>query len=128
MMQTKQERVQDIKAQDQFYKVLDKYFDAGWRDWVKSIHQQNDISNLRMFKILSTLKGNDFVGDLINLMGKKNRHAYLRLTKTSKGILLKDARYKTIPELMINKYTSGSYREGEVYIQVKENRWITFVF
>lgn len=125
---TKQERLQELKAQDHIYKVLDKYFDAGWREWVKGIRRQNDISNLRMFKILSILKGNDFVSDLIKLMGKKNKSAYLQLTKKPKGILLKDNRFKTIPELMINKYPSGTYREGEVFIQINKNRWVYFIF
>ena len=125
---TKQERLNELKAQDQFYKVLDKYFDAGWKSFVKGIQQENDISNVRMFKILAALKGNDFVADLIKLMGKNHKHAYLELTKKPKGILLKDSRFKTIPDLMIDKYTAGSYREGKVYVQVKSDRWVGFVF
>jgi hypothetical protein len=127
-MMTKQERLAELKAQEQLYKVLDKYFDAGWREFVKEIHRQNDVSNIRMFKILSQLKGNDFVADLIKLMGKQNKSALLKLTKTPKGILLKDNRFKSIPELMINKYPSGSYREGEVFLQIRHDRWVMFVF
>jgi hypothetical protein len=125
---TKQERLSDLKVQEQFYKVLDKEFDKGWRDWVNDIYKQNDISNLRTLKILSALKGNDFIADLIKLMGKKNKHAYLNLTRKPKGILLKDNRFENIPELMINKYPSGSYREGEVFVHVKDDRWVYFVF
>lgn len=125
---TKQERLSELKVQDQFYKVLDKYFDDGWKSFVKGIQQENDISNVRLFKILASLKGNDFVADLIKLMGKHHKHAYLELTKNPKGILLKDSRFKTIPELMIDKYTAGSYREGKVYVQVKPDRWVGFVF
>lgn len=125
---TRQERLAELKVQEQFYKVLDKYFDAGWKNWVKGIQQQNDVSNVRMFKILSELKGNDFVADLIKLMGKHNKHAYLELTKKPKGILLKDSRFKNISELIIDKYPSGSYREGKVFVQVKPDRWVGFVF
>jgi hypothetical protein len=125
---TKQERISELKEQDKFYKVLDKYFDAGWRNWVKGIQQKNDISNVRMFKILSAIKGNDFVADLIKLMGKQNKSALLRLTKKPKGVLLKDNRFKNIPELMINKYTAGAYRDGEVFVQVNDSRWVYFVF
>ena len=125
---TKGERLQELRMQDQFYKILDKYFDAGWEKYVEGIQQQNDISNVRMFKILAAIRGNDFVSDLISLMGKKNKRALLRLTKKPKGILLKDNRYKSIPELMINKYPSGSYRDGEVYVQVRSDRWVWFVF
>lgn len=125
---TKQERLDELKAQEQFYKILDREFDKGWREWVKDIHRQNDVSNLRMFKILSALKGNDFVSDLIKLIGRHNKHARLNLTKKPKGLVLKDNRFKNIPELMINKYPSGSYREGEVFVQVKADRWVGFVF
>jgi hypothetical protein len=126
---TKAERLQELKIQEGFYKALDKYFDAGWRSWVKEIQHQNDISNLRMFKILSALKGNDFVSDLIDLMkSTKNKSAYLELTRKPKGVLLTDNRYKSIPEFMIEKYPSGSYRQGKLFIQVTKNRWVSFVF
>lgn len=125
---TKQQRLSELKEQDKLYKCLDKIFDAGWRNWVKEIHRENDISNIRMFKILSSLKGADFVIDLIKLMGKRNKSALLKLTKHPKGILLKDNRFATIPEMMLEKYPSGSYREGKVHIQVREDRWISFVF
>lgn len=125
---TKQERLNELKDRERFYKVLDKYFDAGWKHWVQGIQQQNDVSNVRLLKILSQIKGNDFVADLIALMGKKNKHAYLELTRKPKGIVLKDGRFANIPELMIDKYTSGSYREGKVFIQIKKDRWVSFVF
>jgi hypothetical protein len=125
---TKAERLQQLKDQESFYKVLDKYFDAGWRDFVKEIHRKNDVSNIRMFKLLSAINGNDFVADLIKLMGRQNKSALIKLTKKPKGILLKDSRFKNIPELMVNKYPSGSYKEGEIFIQVHPDRWITFVY
>lgn len=125
---TKQERLQELKQEKQFHKVLDKYFDKGWREFVKSVQGENDISNIRMFKTLSAIRGNDFVADLIQLMGKKNKHALLRLSKNPKGIPIKDNRFATIPELLIYKYTAGAYREGEVYVKVREGTWIWFVF
>lgn len=125
---TKQARLSELKAQDKFAKIIMKEFDAGWREWVKDIYQQNHISNLRMFKILNSIKGSDFITDLISLMGKKNKFALLNLTKKPKGILLKDDRFKTIPEIMINKYPSSSYREGEIFIQINAERWVYFVF
>lgn len=125
---TKKERIADLKEEEKLYKVLDQYFDAGWREWVKEIRKGNDISNLRMFKILASIKGTDFINDLIALMGKKNKSAYLELTKHPKGMLLQDSRFKTIPEIMIDKYPSTSYRQGKVFIQVNHNRWVSFVF
>lgn len=126
---TKAERLEELKVQDAFYKVLDKYFDAGWREFVKGIRAANDISNFRMFKIVRNLKGNDFVKDLIAFMSStKNKHALLELSKEPKGMKFKDARYKTIPELWIDKYPSGQYREGDVYFQIKDDRWLKFTF
>lgn len=125
---TKKERLQDLKEQDRFYKVIDRYFDEGWKNWVRGIQHQNDISNVRLFKILSRIKGNDFVADLIRLMGKKNKSALLQLTNNPKGVLLKDNRFETIPEIMIDKYPSSSYREGKIFIQVNDSRWVSFVF
>lgn len=126
---TKAERLEQLKEEEQFHKVIDKYFDAGWKSFVKGIRAENDISNLRMFKILQKIKGPEFVADLIKFMKSTgHQHAYLELTKKPKGMLLKDSRFKTIPELMIEKYTSGSYREGKVYIRINENRWVKFTF
>lgn len=125
---TKTERLNQLKDQAKFHKVLDRHFDAGWRYFVNSIRAENDISNIRMFKILCEIKGSDFVKDLIKLMSTANKHAQLNLTKKPKGILLKDNRFKTIPEIMIEKYPSGSYRQGQIYIQIRHDRWVGFVF
>lgn len=128
-MQTKKERLLELKVQDKLYKELDKYFDAGWRQWVRGIEQKNNISNIRMFKILASIKSVEFVKDLTMLMtSTKNKFALLTLTKKPKGMLLKDSRFKTIPEIMIDKYPSGSYRQGKVFIQINTNRWVCFVF
>lgn len=124
----KEERLQELKEEEKFHKVLDKYFDAGWREFVKGIQGRNDLSNLRLLRILAKIKDADFVSDLLKLMGRKNKHARLELTKKPKGILLKDNRFPTIPELMILKYTTGAYREGEVYIPVDKERWVRFIF
>lgn len=111
------------------YKVFDKYFDAGWRNFVKGIRESNDISNLRLFKILASIKDSEFVADLIKLMrSMKSGHAYLTLTKNTKGVLLKNPKSENIPFYTVEKYPSGSYKEGRIYIQIKENRWVTFAF
>lgn len=126
---TKDERLQQLKDEKKLYKVFDRLFDAGWRNYVNDIRRKNDISNIRLFKILSRITGNDFVADLIKFMkSTKHEHAYLELTKKPKGMLLKDSRYKSIPEFMIDKYSAGSYREGKVYIQFAPDRWVSFVF
>jgi hypothetical protein len=125
---TKQERLDQLKEEEQLAKHLMKGFDRGWREWVRSIYKENDASNLRLFKVLSKVKGDDFVSDLISLMGKHNKHAKLWLTKNPNGILLNDSRFKTISQLMIEKHPSGSYRDGKVYIQVDDKRWVGFVF
>jgi len=126
---TKEERLIQLKDQEQLYKVLDRYFDAGWREFVRGIQSQNQISNLRVFRILSKIKGNDFVADLIALMKvMKQKYAYLSFTKNPKGVIIKDNRTKSITELMVEKFQSGSYREGKIYIQVRPDRWVTFVF
>ena len=127
---TKQDRLNELKAEKQLFKEIDKYFDAGWREWGKEIHRQNDLSNIRMFKILSKVKGVPFIVELTQFMEKiKLKSALICLTKKSpKGILVKDNRFKTIPEFTINKYTSGQYRQGELYIQILPDRWIYFVY
>lgn len=126
---TKSERLAELKAWDGLEKVLDKYFDAGWKNFIKDVRSKNDISNVRMFKILCLIKGSEFTADLADFMKKTgHKHALLELTTEPKGILMKDSRYPTIPELMIEKYPSGNYKKGAVYIHIKQNRWVTFVF
>lgn len=125
---SKAKRLKELKDEDKFFKTLDKYFDAGWREFVKNIDKKNDISNVRMFKILSVIKGNDFIADLMQLMGNKNKSALLMLTKKPKGILINDSRFKTIPNVIINKYTACAYAEGEIFIKVTFDRYVYFVF
>lgn len=125
---TKEERLQELKIEKKVYKEFDKYFDAGWKEFVKNIHARHDIANARTFRILSKLKGTDFVSDLKKLMGKKNKSALLEFSKKPKGMRLKDSRFETIPELMMNIFPSGSYRQGEVYVQFRHDRWVYFVF
>lgn len=126
---TKSERLQELKDQERLYKVLDRYFDAGWREFVREIWKKNDTSNFRMFKIISELRGNEFVEELIRLMKMmKSKHAVLKLTKKPKGILLNQAGFKHIPVMMVEKYPSGNYSEGAAYIELKGRHWLSFVF
>ena len=129
-MQTKAERLQELKVEEKFYKVLDRFFDAGWREYVKDIHRRNDVSNIRTFKILSQLKDVDFVRDLMKLMKlMKCEHALLNFTKKlpEKGVWLNDQRTKGIPKLYVWKYPSGQYCDCSIHIQVKENRFVYFI-
>lgn len=115
-------------SREQFYQALDNYFDEGWKHFVKDVQYRNSQSNQRMFRIIQALKGNEFLKDLIILMGKEHKYALVHLTRNPKGILLNNSKSIHIPKLIVNKYPSGSYREGEIYIQIKEDRWIWFVF
>lgn len=126
---TKSERLEELAFEKAFYKSLDKEFDKGWREFAKELSRRNDISNLRMLKILLSIKGEDFVNDLVAFMETtRNKSAYIEFTKRPKGMLLQDSRFPTIPELMVDKFRDGSYRQGRVYIQVTINRWIGFTF
>lgn len=128
---TKAERLQELKEEEhlqkQFHKVLNIHFNAGWREFVKDIQGRIDVSNVRTFKILSKLKGNEFVSDLRELMKMmKRKSAYLSFTKEAKGVLMKDNRVSNIPELWVYRASSPNYSDYQVFIQVNENRYVTF--
>lgn len=58
----------------------------------------------------------------------KREKARLKIVRNSEGVLLKDSRYHEIPEYWVKKNPSGSYSDAEIYIQVKQDRWVTFSF
>jgi len=124
---TKEERLQELRDQEELHKYFDKFFDAGWREFVKEIRRSNVKSNLRMFNILTKVQGVEFVTDLMQLMRDTgNWHSLLRLTKKPKGIYVKDGRYMTIPGIMMNPQPSTTFKQAEVYIKINDRHWIFF--
>jgi hypothetical protein len=57
----------------------------------------------------------------------KNKDAYIFLTRKPKGMILRDTRFKNIPELWVDQKQTGAYGNGAngcLYIQIMNNRWI----
>jgi len=129
---TKADRLQELKEQDRLYKVLDKYFDAGWRHFIKDIRKHNISSNNRLYKIIAAIKGWEFAGDVKGLMiDIKQQYALLTIVKEPMGIELKDSRYTTIPKIWVQQKSGSIYSgdaaigcTGSLCIQIKDDRWI----
>lgn len=125
---TKAERLEELKSEKQLHKALDKVMDAGWKAFVDDVRARNDLSNVRTFNILNQLKGKDFVKDLKGFMrSTKTEHTRILFAKKPAGILMKDRRYKTIPELMVDQQQIIIYGDipcGFIYIKITDNRWI----
>jgi len=126
---TKAERLEQLKQEEQLYKVLDKYFDAGWKEYVKGIRKQNVEANEELYKDILAIKGEEFVEDLKSLLKDiKLQHSLLTIATKPEGIELNDSRYTTIPKIWITQKLGSIYSEngltGSMCIQLKEDRWI----
>lgn len=105
---------------------LDDIFDRDWKAFVKTIRQENARSNRRLYKILTEIKGKSFVQSLDKIAKKLGGLPKIRVAREPKGILLKDNRYSGITEMWIDQKQTEEGATGQIYIQVKENRWVTF--
>lgn len=103
---------------------LEELFDAGWNDFVKSIRQENARSNRRLYKILTEIKGKSFVDSVKRLATEKGRLPKIRVSRCPAGIKLKDNRWSAIPEIWIDQKQTEDGAKGDMYVQVKENRWL----
>lgn len=125
---TKAERLEELKSEKQLHKAFDKVMDAGWKAFVDDVRARNALSNVRTFNILNQLKGKDFVKDLKGFMrSTKTEHTQILFTKKPAGILMKDRRYKNIPELMVDQQQISIYGDipcGFIYIKITDNRWV----
>lgn len=125
LVPTKAERLQQLREEDSFHKVLDKIFDRDWRRFCKEVSQKNTLSNQRLFKVLVSIKGKKFVADLIKLMAlTKTKGRFISLVRQTSGVLLKDRRFATIPEWWIDQRAFEDGIAGKFYIQVRKDRWI----
>lgn len=109
---------------------LDDMFDAGWKDFVRARRQANARSNRRLFKLLRRIKSDSFVHSLNQFSKINGGLPQVRVSRSPKGMRLKDNRYSAIPEIWIDQRQGSMYgpntAEGHIYIQVKENRWVYF--
>jgi len=109
---------------------IEELFDAGWNDFVRSNRQSNARSNRRLFKLLKKIKGESFVHSLNQLSKIDGGLPRIRITRTPKGMRLKDNRYSSIPEIWVDQKQNFIYGtnivSGEIYVQVKETRWVFF--
>lgn len=129
---TKQERLQELKSEEQLYKVLDKYFDAGWREFVKGVRKENTEANEMIYKDLIKIRGQEFADDVRGLLKDiKEQFALLEIVKVPVGMEFNDSRYPTIPKIWVQQKSGSLYSgdstkgaTGSLCIQVNENYWI----
>lgn len=128
-MQTKAGRLTELKEQDKFYKVLDKIFDHDWRLYVNGIRKENAVRNKRLCRVVTAIKGKDFVTDLLKLMRlTKTTGALLHVVRKPAGMLFKDRRVVSIPEIWVDQKIEEEGPTGCFYIQVKAARWLKIHF
>lgn len=128
---TKQERLDELKFQEAFFKMMDKGFDKGWRDYMKDVQRQNLTSNLRLFRVLQGIRGSEFISDIIQMMKMiKRPTGLLSIVRTPAGIMIKDGRWKTIPELWIFQKSSSDpgILSNTLCIKIKEGRWLQLYY
>ena len=110
---------------------LEEAFDAGWRDFVRSVRQENAKSNRRLYKIIEAIRGKSFVDSLKNCVKSTSKYGLpqLRISRYPEGIKLKDNRWSGISEIWVDQKSNAQIgMEGAVYVQVKENRFIKINF
>lgn len=109
---------------------LEDIFDAGWKDFVRSNRQANSRSNRRLFRLLRKIKSGSFVHSLNQLSKINGGLPQIRIAREPNGMRLKDNRYSAIPEIWVDQKQGSMYgpnsASGDIYIQVKENRWVYF--
>lgn len=110
--------------------AFDPLFDAAWREFAKNQRKKAEPQRKRFFGLLTAIKGNEFVVDVLSLMKKFNcSHHIPNVLRKPIGSRVKDKRWKHIPFIWVQYYPSNRYRDnGNMYkicIQVKENRWIS---
>lgn len=106
----------------------DDIFDAGWKNFVRSIRQSNAKSNRRLYKILEPIKGRSFVDSVKNLLKSQEGLPQIRISRTPIGMCLKDNRWSAIPELWIDQTQTEEGPTGYLYVQVKEKRFLKIHF
>src|SRR6185369_4313568 len=125
MSMTKQERLNDLILLDAFFRECDKLFDAGWREYAKELRAKNANSNKRILRALITIKGIDFVKDLIQFMkATKTEFNLIQIDREPTGIQMKDNRFSNIPEMWFDQRprTDPGFYSSKVFIQVKKDR------
>ena len=128
-MQTKKDRIYQLKEEAKVYKELDKIMDAGWNEFVKNQHNRNRVSNERLYRIMALVKGQRFSTDVRNLMiDIKQENGLLELVKTPVGMEIGDSRYKSIPKIWIFQKSGSIYgsntSQGSMCIPFTKDRWI----
>lgn len=128
-MQTKAARLTQLKEEEKFYKVLDKIFYADWKTFVDGIRKENAICNKRLCKVLIAIKGKAFVADLLRLMTlTKTNGALIHVARKPDGMLFKERRVESIPEIWVDQKVTEYGPMGCFYIQVKADRWLKIHF
>lgn len=110
---------------------LEEAFNAGWRDFVRSVRQENAKSNRRLYKIIEAVRGKSFVDSLKNCVKATSKGGLpqLRITRRPKGIRLSDNRWSSILEIWIDQKSNNQLgMKGAAYVQVKENRFVKINF
>lgn len=102
-------------------------FNAGWKNFVRTIRQENARSNRRLYKILIEIKGKSFIDSVDRLAKQKKGLPQIRISRKPEGMRLKDNRWSAIPEIWIDQKQTAEGPAGRIYVQVKENRWIHFI-
>lgn len=103
---------------------IDDIFEEGWKNFVRSVRQENAKSNRRLYKILEKIKGKSFVDSVKRLATTKGRLPQIRIARKPEGMRLKDNRWSAIPELWIEQKQTEDGATGYMYVQVKETRWL----
>ncbi|PQA59824.1 hypothetical protein [Siphonobacter curvatus] len=97
---------------------------AGYRDFIREAQKLNMVSNERMFRLLTKIKGEAFVNDLqalIKILGC--RYSKIRVSRKPMGIRIIEKRVPSISELWV-EMKEGEFIKAIVSIQVKPDRWI----
>lgn len=103
---------------------LEDMFDAGWRDYVRSIRQENAKSNRRLYKLLVQIKGKSFVDSIKRLATQNGSLPQIRISRQPVGIKMKDNRWSAILEIWIDQKQTEQGVTGFVYVQVKKDRFL----
>lgn len=110
---------------------LEEIFDRDWKDFIRSVQQENAKSNRRLYKIIEAIRGKSFVDSLKHCVKATSKGwvPKLRIARKPEGIRLSDNRWSGISQIWVNQKSSTEMgMEGAVYVQVKENRFVKINF
>lgn len=107
--------------------VIDMWFDAGWRQFMKHIREENRQSNYRLMKVVARVKGKAYLNSMKVILRTVGTGQRIRFADKACGAIFRNPKWEGIGDVWIDQRSSSEGMKLDIYMPIKPGKFLHLI-